>query len=150
MDAAAAFGPDGARERVLAATDGGGADVAVEASGAGAALAAAVGCVAVEGTVVAASWYGTEPVALPMGGHFHRGRVRIRSSQVGRVAPELSARWDAGRRRGAVVSLLRDPRLPLDLLVSHRIPFGRAPEAYRMLDEGPGDAVQVVFDYEGA
>jgi threonine dehydrogenase-like Zn-dependent dehydrogenase len=150
MGAAAAFGPDGARERVLAATDGGGADVAVEASGSGAALAAAVGCVAVEGTVVAASWYGTEPVALPMGGHFHRGRVRIRSSQVGRVAPELSARWDAGRRRGAVVSLLRDPRLPLDLLVSHRIPFGRAPEAYRMLDEGPGDAVQVVFDYEGA
>ena len=150
MGAAAAFGPDGAGERVQAATDGRGADVAVEASGSGASLAAAVGCVAVEGTVVAASWYGTEPVALPLGGHFHRGRVRIRSSQVGRVAPELSARWDAGRRRRAVVSLLRDPRLPLDSLVSHRIPFGRAPEAYRMLDEGPGDAVQVVFDYEGA
>lgn len=149
VGAAAAFGPDDIGERVLAATDGRGADVAVESSGSGAALAAAVGCVAVEGTVVAASWYGTEPVALPLGGHFHRGRVRIRSSQVGRVAPELSARWDAGRRRGAVVSLLRDPRLPLDLLVSHRVPFGRAPEAYRMLDEGPGDAVQVVFDYEG-
>jgi threonine dehydrogenase-like Zn-dependent dehydrogenase len=49
-----------------------------------------------------------------------------------------------------VVSLLRDPRLPLDLLVSHRIPFCEAPDAYRMLDEGPGGAVQVVFDYEGA
>jgi 2-desacetyl-2-hydroxyethyl bacteriochlorophyllide A dehydrogenase len=150
MDAAAAFGADDVRERVLAATDGRGADVAVEASGSGAALAAAVGCVAVEGTVVAASWYGREPVALPLGGHFHRGRVRIRSSQVGRVAPELSARWGAGRRRGAVVSLLRDPRVPLDSLVSHRIPFGRAPDAYRMLDEEPGEAVQVVFDYEGA
>ncbi len=150
MGAAAAFGPDDVGERVLSATDGRGTDVAVEASGSGAALAAAVGCVAVEGTVVAASWYGTEPIALPLGGHFHRGRVRIKSSQVGRVAPELSARWDAGRRRGAMVSLLRDPRLPLDLLVSHRVPFGRAPEAYRMLDEGPGDAVQVVFDYEGA
>jgi 2-desacetyl-2-hydroxyethyl bacteriochlorophyllide A dehydrogenase len=150
MGAAAAFGPEDVGERIPGATDGRGADVAVEASGSGAALAAAVGCVAVEGTVVAASWYGTEPVALPLGGHFHRGRVRIRSSQVGRVAPELSARWDVGRRRGAVVSLLRDPRLPLDLLVPHRIPFGRAPEAYRMLDEGPGDAVQVVFDYEGA
>ena len=150
MGAAAAFGPDDVGERVLAATDGRGADVVVEASGSGAALAAAVGCVAVEGTVVAASWYGTEPVALPLGGHFQRGRVRITSSQVGRVAPEISARWGAGRRREAVVSLLRDPRVPLDSLVSHRIPFGRAPEAYRMLDEGPGDAVQVVFDYEGA
>jgi len=150
MGAAAAFGPDDIGERVLGATDGRGADVAVEASGSGGALAMAVGCVAVEGTVVAASWYGTEPVALPLGGHFHRGRVRIRSSQVGRVAPELSARWGAGRRREAVVSLLRDPRLPLDLLVSHRIPFCEAPDAYRMLDEGPGGAVQVVFDYEGA
>ena len=147
---AAAFGPGDVGERVLAATDGRGADVAVEASGSGAALAMAVGCVAVEGMVVAASWYGTEPVALPLGGHFHRGRVRIRSSQVGRVAPELSARWGAGRRRGAVVSLLRDPRVPLDSLVSHRIPFARAPDAYRMLDEGPAGAVQVVFDYEGA
>jgi len=147
---AAAFGPGDVGERVLAATDGRGADVAVEASGSGAALAMAVGCVAVEGMVVAASWYGTEPVALPLGGHFHRGRVRIRSSQVGRVAPEISARWDAGRRRGAVASLLRDPRIPLDSLVSHRIPFGGAPDAYRMLDEGPGGAVQVVFDYEGA
>jgi len=150
MGAAAAFGPDdGLQERVLVATGGRGADVAVEASGSGAALAAAVGCVAAEGTVVAASWYGAGPVALPLGGHFHRGRVRIRSSQVGRMAPELSARWDRSRRTGAVVSLLRDPRLPLESLVSHRIPFGRAPEAYRMLDEGPDEAVQVVFEYEG-
>lgn len=150
MGAAAAFRPDdGLRERVLAATGGRGADVAVEASGSGMALATAVGCVAVEGTVVAASWYGAEPVGLPMGGHFHRGRVRIKSSQVGRVAPELSARWDRERRTEVVISLLQDPRLPLDSLVSHRIPFGRAPEAYRMLDEGPSDAVQVVFEYEG-
>jgi threonine dehydrogenase-like Zn-dependent dehydrogenase len=119
----------------------------VEASGSGKALAEAVGCVSVEGTVVTASWYGTKPVSLPLGGHFHRGRVKIRSSQVGRMAPELSARWDGERRREAVISLLQDPRLPLDSLVSHRIPFGEAPEAYRMIDEGPNDAVQVVFDY---
>jgi len=149
MGATSAFGPDEVGERVPAATGGRGADVAVEASGSGAALAAAVESVAVEGTVVAASWYGQEPVGLSLGGHFHRGRVRIRSSQVGRVAPEISARWDRGRRTEAVLSLLRDPRLPLESLVSHRIPFGRAPEAYRMLDEGPGDGVQVVFDYEG-
>lgn len=150
MGADAALGPDdGLRRRVLAATGGRGADVAVEASGSGAALAAALECVADEGTVVAASWYGAEPVGLPLGGHFHRGRVNIKSSQVGRVAPELSARWDRERRTGAVISLLGDPRLPLDSLVSHRLPFTRAPEAYRMLDEGSEDALQVVFEYEG-
>ena len=148
MGVDAAFEPgDGLRERVLGATDGRGADVAVEASGSGAALAGALECVADEGTVVAASWYGKEPVRLPLGGHFHRGRVRIKSSQVGRVAPEMSARWDGKRRTGAVISHLQDPRIPLDALVSHRIPFGEAPGAYRMLDEAPDAAVQVVFDY---
>lgn len=148
MGADAAFGPDaGLGDRVFGATEGRGADVAVEASGSGAALAAAVECVAEEGTVVAASWYGAEPVRLPLGGRFHRGRVGIKSSQVGRMPPDLSARWNAKRRRGAVISHLRDPRIPLELLVSHRVPFREAPRAYRMLDEGSDDAVQVIFDY---
>ena len=148
MGADAAFGPDeGLGDSVFGATGGRGADVAIEASGSGAALAAAVECVAEEGTVVAASWYGTKAVHLPLGGRFHRGRVGIKSSQVGRMAPEMSARWDGERRRGAVISYLRDARIPLELLVSHRIPFGEAPAAYRMLDEGSDDAVQVVFDY---
>ena len=148
MGADAALGPDeDLFDRVFGETEGRGADVAVEASGSGAALAAALGCVAEEGTVVAASWYGTKPVGLPLGGRFHRGRVGIKSSQVGRMAPELSARWDGKRRRGAVISHLRDPSIPLEILVSHRIPFREAPGAYRMLDEGSDDAVQVVFDY---
>ena len=148
MGADAAFGPDeDCSERVLEATGRRGADVAVEASGAGAALAAAVECVAVEGTVVAASWYGTKSVSLPLGGHFHRGRVKIKSSQVGRIPPELSARWDRGRRAGVVISLLGDPRIPLAPLISHRVPFGEAPGVYRMLDRGDDGAVQVVFDY---
>ncbi len=150
MGADAAFGPDeDLKGRVYGATGGRGADVAVEASGSGAALAAAVECVAVEGTVVAASWYGTKPVGLPLGGRFHRGRVRVRSSQVGMVAPELAARWDGERRRGAVISLLGDPRIPLGSLPAHRVPFGEAPHAYRMLDAGRNGAVQVVFDYGG-
>ena len=148
MGADAAFGPDdGPRKRVFGATGGRGADVAVEASGSGAALAAAVECVAAEGTVVAASWYGAKPVELPLGGRFHRGRVRVRSSQVGHIAPELSARWDRERRTGAVISLLEDPRIPLGSLVSHRVPFGESPGVYRMLDAGDDGAVQVVFDY---
>jgi 2-desacetyl-2-hydroxyethyl bacteriochlorophyllide A dehydrogenase len=131
--------------RVGEATAGRGADVVVEASGSGAALQAAIECVADEGTVVVASWYGTKPVSLALGGRFHRGRVRLRSSQVGRLNPELSARWDRVRRMETVVGLLG--RLRLEELVSHRIPFERAPQAYRLLDEGPEEAVQVVLDY---
>lgn len=142
--------PDGdLGEQVLSLTDGRGADAAVEASGSGPALGAAIESVATEGTVVVASWYGTEPVALPLGENFHRGRVTLRSSQVGRLSPGLAPRWDHARRMETVMGLLRDPRMVLWPLVSHRIPFGRAPEAYRRIDERPEETAQVVLTYDG-
>jgi threonine dehydrogenase-like Zn-dependent dehydrogenase len=134
------------RGRVLEMTAGRGADVAVEVSSSGEALQAAVDAVATEGTVVIASWYGTKPVALSLGGHFHRGRVRLRSSQVGRLNPELGSRWDLARRTEAVLGLL--PRLRLKELISHHIPFEEAPEAYRLVDESPDEAVQVVLIHD--
>jgi len=131
--------------RVRALTGGRGADVAVEVSGSGAALQSAIDAVATEGTVVVASWYGTKPVTLTLGGHFHRGRVQLRSSQVGRLNPALSARWDYARRLDTAVGLLS--RLRLADLVSHRFPFDAAPDAYRLVDEQPGEAAQVVLVY---
>ena len=142
-----AFEPgEGLSGRVLDATGGRGADVAVEVSGSGAALQAAIEAVAVEGTVVVASWYGAKPVTLALGGHFHRGRVRIRSSQVGRMSPDLDPRWDRARRMEMVLGLL--PWLRLKELVSHRFPFEEAPDAYRLVDERPGEAVQVILTYD--
>jgi 2-desacetyl-2-hydroxyethyl bacteriochlorophyllide A dehydrogenase len=141
-----AFGPEGANGRVMDLTGGRGVDVAVEVSGSGVALQAAIEAVATEGTVVVASWYGTRPIALDLGGRFHRGRVSLRSSQVGRLNPELQPRWDRERRTETVIGLL--DRLDLRDLISHRLPFGRAPEAYRLLDQRPEEAVQVVFSYE--
>lgn len=149
IGADAVLTPDeGLREKVFEATSGRGADVAIEVSGSGGALQEAIDCVAEEGTVVVASWYGTKPVELLLGGHFHRGRVRIRSSQVGRLNPELGPRWDHRRRVEAVLDLL--PRLWLEALISHRIPFEGAPEAYRLLDERPGETVQVVLTHDAS
>jgi 2-desacetyl-2-hydroxyethyl bacteriochlorophyllide A dehydrogenase len=149
---ALAAGADGAvaseslNRRIIELTGGRGADVAVEASGSGAGLQAAIGAVATEGTVVVASWYGTKPLALDLGGHFHRGRVSLRSSHVGRLNPALAPRWDRTRRTETVLGLLG--RLDLESLISHRLPFDRAAEAYPLLDERPEEAVQVVFTYE--
>jgi 2-desacetyl-2-hydroxyethyl bacteriochlorophyllide A dehydrogenase len=142
-----AFAPGGLNDRVMEITDGRGADVAVETSGSGAALQSAIDAVVAEGTVVVASWYGTKPVTLALGGHFHRGRVRLRSSQVGRLDPALAPRWDRARRMDTVLGLLG--RLSLRDLISHRIPFGEAPEAYTLLDERPEETLQVIFTYEG-
>ena len=141
-----AFGPAALDGRVVEATRGRGADVVVETSGSEAALQAAIDAVATEGTVVVASWYGTKPVALYLGERFHRGRVRLRSSQVGRLNPELGPRWDTIRRMETVLALL--DRLGPGDLITHRLPFQRAPEAYPLLDKKMEEAVQVVFTYE--
>lgn len=153
-EAALRVGADGAlapgeevAERVRALTGGRGADVAIEVSGTAAGLQGAIEAVAEEGTVVAVSWYGTKPVTLDLGGHFHRGRVTLRSSQVGQIAPALGRRWDRARRLALAGELL--PHLHLGDLISHRLPFARAAEAYRLLDEQPEEALQVVLTYEG-
>ena len=141
-----AFAPGGWSDRVMEITSERGADVVIETSGSGAALQSAIDAVATEGTVVVASWYGTKPVTLALGGHFHRGRVRLRSSQVGRSDPALAPRWDRTRRMDTVLGLLG--RLSLRELISHRIPFDEAPRAYTLLDEGPEQALQVIFTYK--
>lgn len=142
--AALAPGPD-LGERLRAHNGQRLADLAIEVSGAPAALQAAIDHVLDEGTVVVASWYGQKPVPLLLGGHFHRGRVRIRSSQVGRLAPESAPRWDYARRWELVRALL--PQLRLYDLISHRFTIEQAEEAYRLLDAGDPAATQVIFVY---
>jgi 2-desacetyl-2-hydroxyethyl bacteriochlorophyllide A dehydrogenase len=132
-------------DRVRKMTGGRGADVAIEASGMASALQQAIDSVADEGTVMVVSWYGTKPLTLELGGHFHRGRVRLRSSQVGRIDPALAPRWDRARRTALAVDLL--PKLRLAELITHRLPFEDAPDAYRLLYECPGDTMQVVLLY---
>ena len=134
---------DGAALRAL--TAGRGADVAIDASGSPGALQQAIDCVAPEGTVVVCSWYGEKPVPLDLGDSFHRGRVRIVSSQVGRIDPSLAPRWDRERRLALATELLGE--LMLAELITHRIPFARAAEAYALLDRRGTETVQVVLDY---
>jgi 2-desacetyl-2-hydroxyethyl bacteriochlorophyllide A dehydrogenase len=129
-----------------ALTAGRGVDLAIEASGNAQALQQAIDAVAAEGTVVVCSWYGDKPVTLDLGGNFHRGRVRIVSSQVGRLGPALTPRWDRDRRLAVAMDLL--PDLVVSDLITHRIPFAHAAEAYDILDRGSDETVQVVLTYD--
>jgi 2-desacetyl-2-hydroxyethyl bacteriochlorophyllide A dehydrogenase len=148
VGADAALAPeDGLAGRVRDLTDGAGADLAIEASGNPAALAQALDCVATEGTVVVCSWYGTKPVTLPLGGAFHRGRLRLVSSQVGSIAPCLQPRWTRERRAALARDLLS--QLHLSSLITHRFPFERAAEAYALVEEHPEEVVQVILTYGG-
>jgi 2-desacetyl-2-hydroxyethyl bacteriochlorophyllide A dehydrogenase len=122
-----------------------GVDLAIEASGSGEALRQAIEGVAFQGTVVVCSWYGTKLIPLPLGGAFHRGRVRIISSQVSHIDPALHPRWDTRRRMSVARDLL--PKLKLAPLITHRFPVQQAARAYELVDTRPEQAMQVILTY---
>lgn len=141
-----ALGPDEDIPSALRqATDGVGVDLAIEVSGNGAALGQAIDSLAFGGTVVVCSWYGTKPVQLSLGGAFHRRRLRLVSSQVSTIDAALQPRWTPRRRLAVARDLLG--ALPLEDLISHRLPLRCAAEAYALVDEHPGQTVQVVLSY---
>jgi threonine dehydrogenase-like Zn-dependent dehydrogenase len=122
---------------------GDGADITFELTGNPAALDAAIALTGQEGRVIVGSFYGEKRAPVALGGHFHRGRLTLKSSQVSRLGPELSARWDRQRRMAAAFHALG--ALDAAALISHRVPFARAAEAYQLLDRGAAEALQVVF-----
>ncbi|MEW5829114.1 MAG: zinc-binding alcohol dehydrogenase [Chloroflexota bacterium] len=121
----------------------GGADLTIEVSGSTSALDAALALTRFSGRVVVGSWYGQKSVALDLGGTFHRSRIRLISSQVSTIAPELSARWDKSRRFEVAWEALA--RLRPEKWITHRIPLDDAEKAYRLLDENPQETIQIIF-----
>jgi threonine dehydrogenase-like Zn-dependent dehydrogenase len=121
------------------------ADLAIELSGQPSALDDAIGVVGYDARVVVGSWYGTKREPIDLGGRFHRDRIDIVSSQVSTISPELRGRWDRDRRMDAALDRL--DWIPADELITHRIPFERASEAYELLDSAPDAAVQVILEY---
>ncbi|MDS0222336.1 oxidoreductase [Haloarcula sp. S1AR25-5A] len=122
------------------------ADITFELSGDPTALDDAIDATGYAGQVVVGSWYGTKDVQLALGSDYHRSHIRVRSSQVSRIDPDHADRWDKDRRLDVVRSWLADR--DLSALLTHEVPIDRAAEAYRLLDERPDDAVQVVLSYE--
>ncbi len=124
---------------------GAGADLTYELSGNPSALNDAIALTRFSGRVVIGSWYGDKPAALDLGSSFHRSRIRLISSQVSSIAPELSARWDKARRFDVAWSALR--RIRPEKWVTHRFPLEQAAEAYRLLDQLAAETIQVVFSH---
>ena len=102
-----------------------GCDLVFHASATAAGLATALRIAGDEATVVELSWYGAGPVAAPLGEDFHSRRLRLISSQVGRVAPSHRPRWSGARRLAAALELLADP--VLDQLLAPAVPFHDLP-----------------------
>jgi hypothetical protein len=123
-------------------------DLVVHASGSGAGLATALRLAGDEATVLELSWYGRREVAVPLGASFHSRRLKLISSQVGRVAVSHRLRWTPRRRLAAALDLLADP--VLDSLLAPAIAFADLPEKLAGILAPDSGVLCQVIDYPAA
>lgn len=120
-------------------------DLTFELSGSPATLNDALALTAFSGRIVIGSWYGEKQAEIDLGGAFHRSRIKLISSQVSTIAPELSGRWDKARRFEVAWQALE--KIEPEKWITHRFSIDHAEEAYRLLDENPQETIQILVTY---
>jgi threonine dehydrogenase-like Zn-dependent dehydrogenase len=134
-------------EKIRELTENRGADLAIEVTGAAPALNQAVRSVAYSARVIAMGFFQGEATGLFLGEEFHHNRVNIVGSQISGTDPDLSYRWNRLRLTQSFMRLQAEGVVDLQPLISHVIPFENAGEAFRILDQEPENALQVVLDF---
>jgi threonine dehydrogenase-like Zn-dependent dehydrogenase len=111
-----------------------GADAVIETSGNGAAQAAAIGCLRVEGTLALIGLGASGPTIAP-------GSLVARQLTV--MGSNLFPKWMLPE----IIGFVRERQIPLDQIITHRFPLEEAPAAFRLADSAT--AGKVVFVWEG-
>jgi hypothetical protein len=124
-----------------------GRDLVFHASATAEGLQLALELLAPEGTVTELSWYGDRQVSLGLGGGFHSGRLSIRSSQVGAIAPARRRNRSYPDRLALALDLLADP--VFDALLTGESSFDQLPEVLEGLAAGTLPALCHVIRYSG-
>jgi NADPH:quinone reductase-like Zn-dependent oxidoreductase len=128
------------------ATDG--CDLVFHTSATSAGLQRSLELLAPEGTVIELSWYGDRETTLSLGGAFHSGRLAVRASQVGTVAPARRGRRSTADRLALALELLRDAAF--DVLLTGESPFEELPAVMPRLAHGDLPALCHSLTYPGA
>jgi hypothetical protein len=114
-------------------------------SASAAGLATALALAGDETSIIELSWYGAGDVPVPLGGAFHSRRLRLISSQVGKVAPSRRAEFTHAQRLAAAIELLADPAL--DALLAPPVAFRDLPRELPRLLAPETDVLCPVIDY---
>jgi threonine dehydrogenase-like Zn-dependent dehydrogenase len=134
-------------EEIKGLTENRGADVCIEISGSYRALHEAIRSTAYNSKVVSSGFFQGEGMGLSLGEEFHHNRINVISSQIFGVSLALDHRWTVERLERTVMALAAEQKIGLKPLVTHVFGVEEAEEAFRLLDEDPGEAVQVVLEF---
>lgn len=126
-------------------TDNRGADAVIEVSGSTYALNEAIRIAAPETQITVLSWYQSEARGLYLANEFHHNRITICQSQEAHLNPEFRNTYSKERRNKICFDILR--KLSLDNLITV-VPYSKAPEIYKVIDEHPEQVIQVAFSYD--
>jgi threonine dehydrogenase-like Zn-dependent dehydrogenase len=130
------------------ATGGAGVDVAIELSGAYAALQQAIRAVHKQALVVTASYYGDQTGRVDLSREWHHNRITLRSSMpVWACDHRCAPMWDLDRLEHSAIVLLAGRALRVKPLIGARVPFARAAEAYALIDAAPQGHIKVLLTY---
>lgn len=139
------FDPDPGPDKALAALGQRRADLVYELSGRPEALDLALSLVGENGRVVIGSWYGQRRAPIDLGGHFHRGRIKLISSQVSHIEPALTGRWDRARRFELAWKMLA--QIKPSQFITHRFSFTQTANAYPQIEQRPAETLGVLLTY---
>lgn len=127
----------------------GGVDISIDTSGSYQALHQAIRATSYGGTIVPVSWYHGEARGLNLGEEWHFNRqVMISGARVESEPYRDYPRWDRSRVYETVIELFRKKALTSEGLLSHKVRFDGVVEAYRMLDEIPGEIIKLGVIYK--
>ncbi len=122
-----------------------GLDFAIEVSGQIEALNQAIQLCGFDSRIVVGSWYGRNTGLVDLGGHFHRRRVKLISSQVSTVSPALSGRWSKERRLALALDWL--DRVAPERFITHRYAISDCQTAFELAADKHSGSLQVIFEY---
>jgi len=114
-------------------------DLVFHVSGAPAGLTTALALAGQEARVVEMSWFGNQPVTLPLGGNFHAQRLQLISSQVGTISLQQQPRRTYAQRLTQALNLLSDVRL--DALINAECELAALPERMAALSQSQNDVL---------
>lgn len=121
-------------EFAVAGQAAGDRDLVFHTSATSAGLQQSLELLGTEGAVIELSWYGDDVTSVRLGGTFHSGRLSVRASQVGMVAPARRGRRTTRQRLALALELLRDPAF--DALLTGESPFEELPVLMPRLASG--------------
>jgi 2-desacetyl-2-hydroxyethyl bacteriochlorophyllide A dehydrogenase len=125
-----------------------GVDAAIEASGSYAGLHEAIRCLRVGGRVATVASYHGEQPGLRLGEEYHRNRITLISSMtINGCAQRRYPLWTLDRLNLTARGLIVSGAIRTEGLITHRIPFRQAADAYRLIASTPQETIKVVLTY---